>query len=62
MNLAFLAALITAVVGAVLAVVDLLSDSTNIEGAVYFLTVFVALGFFFLGLIVGKRIHLDLNE
>lgn len=51
MNLAILAALVTAIVGAVLAAIDQLSDTTTIDLAVYFLVVFIALAFYFLGVL-----------
>lgn len=62
MNLLFLGAAVTAIVGAVLAAVDLLSDTTTIELAVYFLVLFISLSFFFLGILVGGAAKLELNK
>ena len=56
MNLAILAALVTAIVGAVLAAVDQLSDTTTIDIAVYFLILFIALAFYFLGVLAPDHV------
>jgi len=61
MNLAFLAALVTAILGALLAAIDEFSDSTTVDGPIYWIVIFLAFSFFFLGLFVGKT-RLNFNE
>jgi len=54
MNLAILAAVVGFLLGGLLAVIDQLSDSTNIELPIYLLILFFSLAALALGHLVGK--------
>lgn len=53
MNLAFFGAAVVSCLGALVAAMDQFSDSTNVDGPIYWIIIFVALALFVLGFILG---------